>query len=70
MILRLFGAWCGEHGLYNVPSGPASSIASWVDDMGAKLAANTIETRLWAIAELHRSHFPAVAIDKPVGGTL
>jgi hypothetical protein len=25
--------------------------------MGGKLAANTIQTRLWGIAELHRSHF-------------
>jgi integrase len=25
--------------------------------MGGKLAANTIETRLWGISELHRSHF-------------
>jgi hypothetical protein len=28
-----------------------------VDDMGGKLAVNTIETRLWGISELHRSHF-------------
>lgn len=57
MILRLFGAWCEERGLSDVPPIAPSTVACWVDDMGGKLAANTIETRLWGIAELHRSHF-------------
>lgn len=57
MILRLFGEWCSEQGLSDAPPIAPSTVAAWVDDMGGKLAANTIETRLWGIAELHRSHF-------------
>ena len=57
MILRLFGEWCNQHGLSSTPPIAPSTVATWVDDMGGKLAANTIETRLWGIAELHRSQF-------------
>ena len=57
MILRLFDAWCKERGLSAVPPIAPTTIAAWIDDMGGKLAANTIETRLWGIAELHRSNF-------------
>lgn len=57
MILRLFGEWCEQRGLNASPPIAPSTVAAWVDDMGGKLAANTIETRLWGIAELHRSHF-------------
>lgn len=57
MILRLFGKWCSAQGLSHTPPIAPSTVAAWVDDMGGKLAANTIQTRLWGIAELHRSHF-------------
>ncbi len=57
MILRLFGEWCDARGLSAEPPIAPSTVAAWIDDMGGKLAANTIETRLWGIAELHRSHF-------------
>lgn len=57
MILRLFSEWCGQKGYNASPPIAPSTVAAWVDDMGGKLAANTIETRLWGIAELHRSHF-------------
>lgn len=59
MILRLFGNWCDERGLSDVPPITPSTVAAWVDDMGGRLSANTIETRLWGIAELHRSQFLA-----------
>jgi Phage integrase family len=57
MVIRLFDAWCIDHQRSSeLPVGP-QIVAAWVDDMGGKLAANTIETRLWGIAELHRSRF-------------
>ncbi|WP_224503845.1 tyrosine-type recombinase/integrase [Celeribacter litoreus] len=57
MIIRLFGEWCEQRDLSPQPPIAPSTVAAWVDDMGGKLTANTIETRLWGIAELHRSHF-------------
>jgi len=57
MIVRLFTQWCGERGLSAEPPIAPTTLAQWIDDMGGKLGANTIETRLWGIAELHRSNF-------------
>ena len=57
MTVRLFAQWCGERGLSAEPPIAPTTLAQWIDDMGGKLAANTIETRLWGIAELHRSNF-------------
>ncbi|WP_229665973.1 tyrosine-type recombinase/integrase [Wenxinia marina] len=57
MIIRLFSAWCAEHGHDPRPPIAPAVVAEWVDGMGGRLAATTIETRLWGLAELHRSHF-------------
>jgi integrase len=57
MTIRLFDEWCQFNGYQSEPPIAPRTIAAWVDDMGGKLAANTIETRLWGISELHRSHF-------------
>lgn len=57
MVIRLFEGWCREKGWSSAPPIDPRTLAYWVDDMGGKLAVNSIETRLWAIAELHRSHF-------------
>ena len=57
MVVRLFSEWCHKNGWSPEPPIDPRVLAYWVDDMGGKLAANSIETRLWAIAELHRSHF-------------
>jgi integrase len=57
MVVRLFGKWCADYGYSPEPPISPEMLALWVDDMGGKLAANTIETRLWGIAELHRSRF-------------
>lgn len=57
MIIRLFAEWCEKHGLSHEPPIAPSTVAAWVDDMGGKLATNTIETRLWGISEFHRSSF-------------
>lgn len=57
MVIRLFDAWCIENQYSSKPPVDPLTVAAWVDDMGGKLAANTIETRLWGIAEIHRSMF-------------
>lgn len=57
MILRLFSAWCEQKGYSAIPPISPTIVAEWVDDMGGKLATTTIETRLWGLAELHRSQF-------------
>ncbi|SEM29568.1 Phage integrase family protein [Roseovarius azorensis] len=57
LTLRLFEKWCHETGRNPEPPVPSDTIAAWVDDMGGKIAFNTIGTRLWGIAELHRSRF-------------
>jgi len=57
MVIRLFGCWCTDHGYSPDPPIDPRILAEWVDDMGGKLAAASIETRLWGIAELHRSQF-------------
>ncbi|MFY0646081.1 tyrosine-type recombinase/integrase [Sulfitobacter geojensis] len=57
MVIRRFTAWCSQNGWSPDPPIAPSVLACWVDDMGGKLASNSIQTRLWAIAELHRSHF-------------
>jgi integrase len=56
-ILRMFERWCDEHGFSAEPPVSPQVIAAYVDDMGGKIRATTIETRLWAINELHRSRF-------------
>lgn len=56
-IVRQFQSWCEDRGHDPDPPVSASVIADWVEWMGGRLAATTIETRLWAIAELHRSQF-------------
>jgi site-specific recombinase XerD len=57
MTIRLFDEWCKRKGLDSTPPISPQTVATWVDDMGGKLAANTIETRLWGLAEFHRSRF-------------
>ncbi|MCU4654703.1 recombinase XerD [Roseibacterium sp. SDUM158016] len=56
-ITASFRAWCEGHDYRAEPPIPPEIVAEYVETLGGKLSANTIETRLWAIAELHRSHF-------------
>lgn len=58
-IIRSFTDWCDLNGYSAVPPISPTVVATFVESMGGKLSANTIETRLWAIAELHRSQFRA-----------
>lgn len=57
MIIRLFTEWCHNRNLSAEPPIAPTIVAQWIDDMAGKLTCNTIETRLWGIAELHRSNF-------------
>src|SRR6056297_177343 len=54
MIIRLFTEWCQNRGLSAEPPIAPTTVAQWIDDMAGKLTCNTIETRLWGLAELHR----------------
>lgn len=56
-ITASFAQWCNKRG--HCPNPPISPevVAGYVESLGGNLSSNTIETRLWAIAELHRSHF-------------
>lgn len=56
-ITASFRAWCHVNGHSPEPPVAPEVVASYVESMGGRLSANTIETRLWAVAELHRSHF-------------
>lgn len=56
-ITSSFHAWCQVHDLSSEPPVAPEVVAKYVEALGGKLSANTIDTRLWAIAELHRSHF-------------
>ncbi|WP_336042561.1 tyrosine-type recombinase/integrase [Pseudooceanicola nanhaiensis] len=57
MIIRLFTQWCTENSHDPTPPVPPRVIAEYVDHLGGKIKSTTIECRLWAISELHRSHF-------------
>lgn len=57
MIVRLFTRWCAENGYSATPPVAPRVVAEYVDHLGGQIKSTTIETRLWGIAELHRSHF-------------
>lgn len=56
-IKRLFSDWCEKQGVSSALPVSPSLIARYVDHLGGKLRPNTIEVRLWGIAELHRAAF-------------
>jgi integrase len=56
-IIGGFRGWCAAKGYSAEPPVAPSVVAEYVDGLGGKIKSSTIETRLWAIAELHRSHF-------------
>lgn len=56
-IKKTFRLWCEERGTSaELPIDP-QVVADYVEQLGGKLSTNTIETRLWAISEMHRSQF-------------
>lgn len=56
-IKKMFTEWCRSVGHDPTPPVRPSVVAEYVDHCGGKIKASTIETRLWAIAEMHRSVF-------------
>ena len=56
-ILAIFKKWCEEHGHNHLPPVEPLVVAEYIEDMGGKLKSTTIETRLWAISEMHRAAF-------------
>lgn len=57
MIVRLFGEWCKSRGFNPTPPVDPPVIAAYVDDMGGRIKATTIELRSWGISEMHRAAF-------------
>lgn len=55
--IRLFTRWCEERGYDATPPVEPKVVAEYVDYHGGRIKSTTIEVRLWAISELHRSYF-------------
>lgn len=56
-IKASFAAWCAEREYSSEPPISPTIIAEYVEYLGGRLSTRTIETRLWAISEHHRSCF-------------
>jgi integrase len=56
-IKAKFQNWCIANGYPSEPPIPPTAIAAYIDEMGGKIKASTLETRLWAINEMHRARF-------------
>ena len=52
-----FIKWCEQRRYNSAPPVDPLVVAEFVEDMGGKLKSTTIETRLWAISEMHRAAF-------------
>lgn len=56
-ICTSFAAWAEARSYNHNPPIDPQIVAEYVESHGGKLSSNTIETRLWALSELHRSRF-------------
>lgn len=56
-ITENFQGWCRENGHNPDPPVDPKAVAEYVDYLGGKVRCTTIETRLWAISEMHRAAF-------------
>ena len=56
-IIALFSKWCVENGYSSTPPVSAHVLIEYIDYLGGKVKASTIECRLWAIGEMHRAEF-------------
>lgn len=52
-----FERWCIDNGHNCVPPVEPTVVAEYIESLGGKLKSSTIETRLWAISEMHRAAF-------------
>lgn len=55
--IRLFRRWCDEFNHDPCPPVSPQVMADYVDYLGGKVRAHTIQTRLWGLAEMHRAEF-------------
>lgn len=56
-IVRQFREWCLSQNVDPCPPIDPQVVAAYVEDMGGRIKATTIEVRLWAISEMHRAAF-------------
>ncbi|MDI3336658.1 tyrosine-type recombinase/integrase [Defluviimonas aestuarii] len=56
-IKKTFALWCQSRGIDPEPPIEPRVIANYVEHLGGKIRSTTIETRLWAISEMHRAAF-------------
>jgi integrase len=56
-IIASFSEWARQNGYNPTPPLDPQVVAHYVESLGRRLSSNTIETRLWALGELHRSKF-------------
>lgn len=56
-VIKSFKDWCISQGQSPNPPMSASLVARYVDSLAGRVKASTIETRLWAIGEMHKSEF-------------
>lgn len=56
-IIHSFSVWADEQGYDPHPPLDPHILADYVEAHGGKLSSNTIQTRLWALSEWHRSKF-------------
>ena len=56
-MINLFRRWCDENGYKCEPPISPRIVAKYIDHLGGKVKATTIELRLWAISEMHRAAF-------------
>jgi hypothetical protein len=56
-IIAAFQGWCVANDHSPSPPMSPSVVASYVDSLAGKIRASTIETRLWAIGEMHKAEF-------------
>ncbi len=52
-----FKTWCVENGHKADPPISPQAVSDYIEHLGGKVRCTTIETRLWAISEMHRAEF-------------
>ena len=58
-IIKNFCGWCEDKGYDAKPPIEPLVVAEYIDGLGGRIRSTTIETRLWAISEMHRAEFHA-----------
>ncbi len=58
-IVAMFREWCCANAFDPRPPVEPRIVAAYIDYLGGRIRSTTIETRLWAISEMHRAEFLA-----------